>query len=256
MIKLEQLTKAYGDRNVVDQVSLTVKRSELVVLLGTSGCGKTTTLKMINRLIEPTAGSVCIDGVDTSHFERHELRRKIGYVFQQVGLFPHMTITENVGVTLSLLGWSDTRIHKRVAEVLELVELDPEVMRNRYPTTLSGGEQQRVGFARALAAEPSLMLLDEPFGALDPITRDRLQISFSRIKQQLSLTAIFVTHDFTEALVLADRIVVMREGCIVQIGTPRDLITKPIDGFVKRMVSTPIRQAKIVEALLASGGAV
>ncbi len=256
MIKLEQLTKAYGDRNVVDQLSLTVKRSELVVLLGTSGCGKTTTLKMINRLIEPTTGSVCIDGVDISHFERHELRRKIGYVFQQVGLFPHMTITENVGVTLSLLGWSDTRIYKRVTEVLELVELDPGVMRNRYPTTLSGGEQQRVGFARALAAEPSLMLLDEPFGALDPITRDRLQVSFSRIRQQLSLTAIFVTHDFTEALVLADRIVVMREGRIVQIGTPRDLITKPIDGFVKRMVSTPISQAKAVEALLASGGAV
>ena len=251
MIELQQLTKRYGDHVVVDRLSLTADTGELIVLLGTSGCGKTTTLKMINRLVEPTAGRVLIDGHDASELLQHELRRHIGYVFQKIGLFPHMTVAENVGITLSLLGWDAPRIRRRVDELLELVELDPARMRDRRPSALSGGQQQRVGVARALAAEPTVMLLDEPFGSLDPITRDRLQQSFVRIRKQLGVTAIFVTHDLVEALLLGDRIVVMRDGRLVQEGTPRELMVTPINDFVEQMVGTPKRQARFLEGLLA-----
>ena len=193
-------------------LSLEVGEGELLVLLGGSGSGKTTTLKMINRLIEPSGGSVLVDGRDIAELTPHDLRRRIGYAFQQVGLFPHMTVAENVRVTPALLGWPEREIRHRVDELLELVELDPEKTRDRRPDQLSGGQQQRVGVARALAASPRLMLLDEPFGALDPLTRQRLQESFIRIRRALGLTAVFVTHDMVEALVLGDRIAVLQAG--------------------------------------------
>jgi osmoprotectant transport system ATP-binding protein len=252
VIETHELTRRYGQVTAVDRLSLKVDEGELVVLLGGSGSGKTTTLKMVNRLIEPTSGSVLIDGQDASAISPHELRRRIGYVFQRVGLFPHLTVGENVGVTLTLLGWARARIAARVNELLQLVELDPALVRERRPDELSGGEQQRVGVARALAASPRLMLLDEPFGALDPLTRDRLQQSFLRIRRQLGLTAVFVTHDMVEALLVGDRIAVMHGGRLAQIGTPSELLRSPADDYVRQMMSTPRRQAELVEGLLAS----
>jgi osmoprotectant transport system ATP-binding protein len=255
MIETFGLTKRFADVVAVDDLSLHVSEGELLVLLGGSGSGKTTTLKMVNRLIEPTAGHVVIDGQDTRAVDAHELRRRVGYVFQRIGLFPHMTVAENVAVTLTLLGWDRTRIRRRVDELLELVELAPALVRDRRPADLSGGQQQRVGVARALAASPRVMLLDEPFGALDPLTRDRLQQSFLRIRRQLALTAIFVTHDMVEALLVGDRIAVMNEGRLVQIGTPRELLRSPADDYVHRLMETPTRQARIVDTLMEEGGA-
>jgi osmoprotectant transport system ATP-binding protein len=254
VIEIDELTKRFGDVAAVDRLSLTVAEGQLLVLLGGSGSGKTTTLKMINRLVEPTSGRVLVDGEDVGRVEAHSLRRRIGYVFQKIGLFPHMTVAENVAVTPRLLGWSEAQIAARVDELLALVELDPALVRQRRPAALSGGEQQRVGVARALAARPSLMLLDEPFGALDPITRDRLQQSFLRIRRQLDLTAIFVTHDMVEALLLCDRIAVMREGRLVQVGTPRQLLRDPADEYVARLMDTPRRQAERVDALMGEDG--
>ena len=221
-------------------------------MLGGSGCGKTTTLKMINRLVEPTSGTVRLDDTDTATMPPHELRRRIGYVFQRVGLFPHMTVAENVAVTPSLLGWSPARTRARIDELLALVELDPALVRDRRPDELSGGQQQRVGVARALAAGPAVMLLDEPFGALDPLTRERLQESFLRIRRETGLTAVFVTHDMAEALMLGDRIAVMHAGELEQIGTPHDLLTRPASPYVRELMNTPRRQAAAVERL--SGG--
>ena len=254
MIETEDLTKQYGQVRAVDRVSLKVAEGELVVLLGGSGSGKTTTLKMVNRLIEPTSGRVLIDGRDASALAPHELRRQIGYVFQRVGLFPHMSVGENVAVPLTLLGWDRARIAARVDELLGLVELDAALVRDRRPMDLSGGEQQRIGVARALAASPRLMLLDEPFGALDPLTRDRLQQSFLRIRRHLRLTAIFVTHDMVEALVVGDRIAVMHRGRLVQIGTPGELLRAPADDYVRQLMTTPRRQAALVDGLLAANG--
>ena len=253
MIETVGLTKRYGDLVVVDDLSLYVNEGELLVLLGGSGSGKTTTLTMVNRLIEPSAGRVIIDGQDTGALEPHVLRRRVGYVFQRIGLFPHMTVAENIAVTLTLLGWDPMRIRRRVDELLELVELAPALVRERRPAELSGGQQQRVGVARALAASPRVMLLDEPFGALDPLTRDRLQQSFLRIRRQLNLTAIFVTHDMVEALLMGDRIAVMNEGRLVQIGTPRELLRFPANDYVRRLMETPTRQARIVDTLLEDG---
>ncbi len=250
MIETVGLTKRYGDVVAVDNLSLRVDEGELLVLLGGSGSGKTTTLKMVNRLIEPSGGRITIEGQDTATIEAHDLRRRIGYVFQRIGLFPHMTVAENVAVTVTLLGWDRTRVRRRVDELLELVELDPELVRDRSPSELSGGQQQRVGVARALAASPRVMLLDEPFGALDPLTRDRLQQSFLRIRRHLNLTAIFVTHDMVEALLIGDRIAVMHEGRLVQIGTPRELLRSPADDYVRQLMETPTRQARVVDALL------
>lgn len=252
MISLERVSKTYGDVTVVRELSLTVAKGELLVLLGGSGSGKTTTLKMVNRLIEPSSGRVSIDGEDVSSMPGHVLRRRIGYVFQKIGLFPHLTVAENVGISLRLLGRPPERIARRVDALLEMVELDP-ALAARLPAQLSGGQQQRVGVARALAAEPTLMLLDEPFGALDPITRDRLQQSFLRIRRELGLTALFVTHDMVEALLLADRIAVMNEGALVQIGTPRELLAAPADEYVERLLETPRRQASALGALLTGG---
>ena len=251
MIELQALTKVYDGGVVVSELSLTVPRGQLLVLLGGSGSGKTTTLKMINRLIEPTAGAVRIDGTETSTIPGSELRRRVGYVFQQVGLFPHMTVAENVGVTPALLGWSSDRIRVRVDELLTLVELDQSSVRDRYPDELSGGQQQRVGVARALAGDPSILLLDEPFGSLDPLTRQRLQDSLVRIRREVGLTAVFVTHDMVEALLLGDRIAVMNAGRLVQVGTPHELLTSPADGYVRQLMATPRRQAEVVDTLMA-----
>lgn len=249
-IELTGVSKVYDGVRVVDSLDLTVPEGELLVLLGSSGCGKTTTLKMVNRLIEPSAGSIRIGGEPNDAVPAHELRRRIGYVFQRVGLFPHLTLAENIAITPHLLEWDEARIASRVDELLELVELDPAAMRDRMPHELSGGQQQRIGVARALAAEPRLMLLDEPFGALDPLTRDRLQSSFRSIHQRLGIAAIFVTHDMTEALLLGDRIAVMSEGKLLQVGTPAELLRNPGDPFVRELLETPQRQAEAVEALL------
>jgi len=250
MIELEGVTKRYGASTVVDGVSLRVEAGELLVLLGSSGSGKTTTLQMVNRLTEPSEGRILVDGEDVTAVPAHALRRRIGYVFQRLGLFPHMTVEENIAVTPTLLGWDPARIRDRVETLLHLVELAPEAFRHRRPNELSGGQAQRVAVARALAAEPRVMLLDEPFGALDPLTRDRLQRSFTRIRRELGLTAIFVTHDVVEALLLADRIAVMRGGKILQMGTGADLLQRPADDYIAQLMSGPRRQAAAVEALL------
>lgn len=253
MIELLALTKRYDGVVAVNELSLIIPSGQLLVLLGGSGSGKTTTLKMINRLIEPTAGTVRIDGTDTSTIPAPELRRRVGYVFQQVGLFPHMTVAENVGVTPSLLGWAPDRIEARVDELLTLVELEQGSVHDRYPDELSGGQQQRVGVARALAGDPSILLLDEPFGSLDPLTRQRLQDSLVRIRREVGLTAVFVTHDMVEALILGDRIAVMNGGRLVQVGTPHELLTSPADDYVRQLMATPRRQAEVVDALMARG---
>ena len=255
MIELSDVTKRYGEAVVVDHVSLRVAEGEVLVLLGGSGSGKTTTLKMVNRLVEPTSGRIRVAGEDVGDVVPHELRRRIGYVFQALGLFPHLTVAENVGQTPRLLGWDEGRIRARVDSLLELVELDPSVMARRFPHELSGGQAQRVAVARALAAEPPVLLLDEPFGALDPITRERLQVSFDRIRKKLGFTAIFVTHDMVEAMTLGDRVAVMKDGALLQIGSVSELARDPADPYVKELVSAPLRQAALVTAKLRGGEA-
>jgi osmoprotectant transport system ATP-binding protein len=250
VIELREVTRRYADAPAVDRLSLRVEAGETLVLLGASGCGKTTTLKMINRLVEPSSGSVLIDGVDAASLAPYALRRRIGYAFQAVGLFPHMSVAENVGVTPRLLGWPAPRIRERVDALLRRVELPPDEYRRRMPNELSGGQQQRVGIARALAAEPELLLLDEPFGALDPLTRDRLQRWFQDLRAELGLTTVFVTHDMVEALLLGDRVAVLREGRLIQVGTPRQLLREPADDQVAELLSSPRRQTQVLEGLL------
>jgi len=250
VIELERVSKRYGDVVAVDDLSLRVADGELLVLLGGSGCGKTTTLKMVNRLIEPSGGRIAIGGRDTSGVPGPELRRRIGYCFQQVGLFPHLSVADNVGVTPQLLGWDAARVRARVDELLELVDLPPDRYRDRVPAALSGGQQQRVGLARALAASPEVLLMDEPFGALDPLTRDLLQERFQEIRHRLGITTLFVTHDVAEALRLGDRIAVLDVGRLVQLGTPRELLLAPASEAVARLMDTPRRQAEQLEALL------
>lgn len=251
MIVLDNVCKSYDGSGTysVRDVSLKVPTGSLLVLLGGSGCGKTTTLKMINRLIEPTSGRIEIDGRDVRAIDPVELRRSIGYVFQGVGLFPHLPIADNVGMVPRLLGWSRERIAARVDELLAIVHLPPEQYRDRYPRQLSGGQQQRVGFARALAAGPRVMLLDEPFGALDPLTRDDLRDEFLNLRRRLGLTAVMVTHDMTEALLSADLIAVMNGGRLLRIGSPRELLNDPGDPFVAALMASPKRQADRLEAL-------
>ena len=237
-IRLEELTKLYPDTETpaVDRISLTIEPGEFVVLLGPSGCGKTTLLKMINRIYEPTGGKIWIDNTEVHDMPAPQLRRHIGYVIQQTGLFPHMRVQDNVATVPKLLKWAKKRTNQRVEELLDLVGLPPDSYARRYPTQLSGGEQQRVGLARALAAEPTTMLMDEPFGALDAITRTRLQDELKRIHRQFSQTVLFVTHDIDEAVRLADRIVVMREGKVEQFATPLDVVSHPANSFVSDLV--------------------
>jgi osmoprotectant transport system ATP-binding protein len=227
-----------------------VEVGEFAVLVGPSGCGKSTALSLINRLNEPSAGVVRIEGQDASRLDAVALRRRIGFVFQGIGLFPHLTVAENIGMAPRLLGWQRGDIETRVKELLDLVRLPPARYAARLPDALSGGEQQRVGLARALAALPKIMLMDEPFGALDPLVRDEIASEYRTIHDRLGLTTVLVTHDITEALLLADTIAVMRDGEIVQSGSPRALIAAPRDDFVRRMIEAPRRQAsRLAEAL-------
>jgi len=238
-IKLIDVTKTYPGMttNAVDAISMEIDAGEIVVLVGPSGCGKTTTMRMINRLIEPTSGQILIGDDDVLGLNEVELRRRIGYVIQQIGLFPHLTIAANIALVPRLLKWDKKRIAERVDELLALVGLEPEDFRDRYPRQLSGGQQQRIGVARALAADPPLMLMDEPFGAVDPITRERLQNEFLALQEQLKKTIVFVTHDFDEAVKMGDRIAVLRVGShIAQFATPEEILRTPADDFVAGFV--------------------
>lgn len=254
MIVLENVSKSFdgGVRYSVHGVSLHVPRGKLLALLGGSGCGKTTTLKMINRLIDPTSGRIVVDGHDVRQSDPVQLRRSIGYVFQGSGLFPHMTVAENIAVVPKLLKWPKERIQARVDELLTLVKLPAEEYRARLPRQLSGGQQQRVGFARALAVGPRVMLLDEPFGALDPVTRDELREEFLTLRRRLGLTAVMVTHDMIEALLSADLIAVMNAGRLLQVGTPQELLAHPADEFVAALMASPKHQTEQLEALAAA----
>ena len=240
VVTLEHVSKRYGPAGgpeAVSDLSLNIPAGEICVLVGPSGCGKTTTMKMINRLIEPTSGRILIDGDDVMGLPPVELRRRIGYVIQQVGLFPHLTVAENVAVVPRLLRWPEARVRDRVEELLQLVRLEPGSYRDRYPAALSGGERQRVGVARALAADPPLMLMDEPFGAVDPILRDRLQNEFLRLQAQVRKTIVFVTHDVDEAIKMADRIAILqRGGVLAQYDTPDAILAAPASDFVAHFV--------------------
>ena len=238
MIRLDGVTKRYANGTVaVHELTLEVGAGEVCVLVGPSGCGKTTTMRMINRLIEPSGGRIFVGDDDVMEIDPVELRRRIGYVIQQIGLFPHQSIGTNIGTVPRLLGWPKEKIRTRVDELLHLVGLDPEEFRDRYPSQLSGGQRQRVGVARALGADPPVLLMDEPFGAIDPINRDRLQDEFLRLQSEVRKTVVFVTHDIEEAVKLGDRIAIMREGgYLAQYDTPSEILGHPADAFVAGFV--------------------
>ena len=240
MIEIRGLVKQFpgAAHPAVDQLTLTVPEGEVCVLIGPSGCGKTTTMRIINRLVEPDAGSVIVAGRDVMQTDPVSLRRSIGYVIQQVGLFPHWSIADNIATVPKLLGWDAARIASRVDELLDLIGMDPATFRSRFPRELSGGQKQRVGVARALAADPPVMLMDEPFGAIDPITRARLQDEFLRILRGLKKTIVFVTHDIDEALKMGDRIAILRDGALVQYATPEAILARPANPFVESFVGT------------------
>ena len=265
-ITLDSVSKIYPGQQApaVEDFSMSVRPGELVMFVGPSGCGKTTTMKMINRIIEPSSGSIAIDGRDVLSLDPNELRRHIGYVIQQIGLFPHMTIAENIAVVPRLLGWSKQKTADRIDELLTTVQLDPGTFAARYPKQLSGGQQQRVGVARALAADPPVMLMDEPFGATDPITREKLQAEFLRLQESIGKTIIFVTHDFDEAIRLGDRIAVLSDRSqIEQFDTPASILSNPANDYVssfigqgaalKRLALIPITDARLKAATGASG---
>lgn len=236
LLKLENVSKVYkGGKKAVNGIHLDIAKGEFICFIGPSGCGKTTTMKMINRLIEPTSGSIYIDGENIMTQDAVKLRRKIGYVIQQIGLFPHMTIQENISLVPKLLKWPQDKRKERARDLLKLVDMGPEYL-ERYPHELSGGQQQRIGVLRALAAGPPLILMDEPFGALDPITRDTLQEEFKKLQKTLNKTIVFVTHDMDEAIKLADRIVILKDGEIVQVGTPDDILRYPANDFVEDFI--------------------
>ncbi len=236
MIEIDSVTKRYGERRVVDHLSLSVPAGDFCVLLGSSGCGKSTTLRMINRLIAVDSGSIRVAGEDIRSVPAEALRRRIGYAIQSIGLFPHWTVEDNIATVPRLLKWQQSRLHDRVTELLELFRLGPETYRGKYPHQLSGGEQQRVGVARALAADPELLLMDEPFAAVDPITRDALQAELARIHRETIKTIVFVTHDIEEALRLATQIAVMHEGRIEQLAPPLEILEHPASDFVSDFV--------------------
>lgn len=236
MIEIRNLTKIYDGTAAVDDVSLTVERGQIAALVGTSGSGKTTLLRMINRLVEPTSGQVLIDGQGTHALPGYLLRRRIGYAIQGHGLFPHRTVGQNIATVPRLLGWTAGQIRERVDELLSLFQLEPDAFRDRMPHELSGGQQQRVGVARALAAKPDLLLMDEPFGALDPVIRAKAQDDLRQIQRQLGTTLILVTHDMEEAVSLGDRIAVMDKGRLVQYAPPAEILTAPATPFVRDLI--------------------
>ena len=238
MIRLDHVTKNYegSDRHAVDSLDLEIETGTTVAMIGPSGCGKTTTMRMINRLETPTVGRVLVNGRDIAETDEKQLRRSIGYVIQQVGLFPHMTIERNIATVPRLLGWDKAKTDRRIDELLDLVSLDPAVMRKRLPHELSGGQRQRVGFARALAADPAIMLMDEPFGAIDPITRVKLQDEFRQILKKVSKTVVIVTHDLDEAIKMGDRIAIMRDGRLLQYDTPEAVLARPANDFVENFL--------------------
>jgi osmoprotectant transport system ATP-binding protein len=255
-VDLVELSKVYKGTTEasVDGISMSIPKGQLVALLGPSGCGKTTTMRIINRMIEPDSGTVMVAGRNIMDVDRVELRRSIGYVIQQIGLFPHWTIADNVATVPRLLKWDEARVARRVDELLALVGMDPATYRDRFPRALSGGQRQRVGVARALAADPPVMLMDEPFGAIDPITRAHLQSEFLKILQGLKKTIVFVTHDIDEALRMGDRIAILRDGALVQFGTPETILAQPADAFVEAFVGTDraLKRLALVTARAAS----
>jgi len=250
-ISFERVAVAYEGQGAVAGVSLAVPAGEFVAVVGPSGAGKTTLLRLINRLAEASAGVVRVEGEDVRATDPVALRRRLGYVFQNVGLFPHMTVAENIAITPRLLGWDEPRRAARVDELIDLVRLDRARHRDRFPHQLSGGERQRVGVARALAARPSIVLMDEPFGALDPLTRDAIGRDFRGLHETLGLTTVLITHDMLEAVLLADRIVVMRGGAVIADGPPRALMGEDADPYVRELMQTPRRQAERLNALVA-----
>ena len=256
MITFDRVVKRYANSVAVDHLSLEIKSGETVILVGPSGCGKTTSLKMINRLVEPTEGAILIDDRDTRTYDVNDLRRSIGYVIQQVGLFPHQTVAENIATVPRLLGWTKPRIAARVEELLELIALPPAEYARRLPSELSGGERQRVGVARALGADPNILLMDEPFGAIDPIARERLQNELLRLQSVVRKTIVFVTHDIDEAVKLGDRVALLsRGGVLEQFATPEELLANPqsefVTGFlgegplVRRLALIPISEVSL-----------
>ncbi|MEK7016688.1 MULTISPECIES: ABC transporter ATP-binding protein [Bacillus] len=254
MIQFNHVSKSYEDgTKAVDSLHLEIKKGEFFVLIGPSGCGKTTTMKMINRLIETTEGSILIDGKDIQQYNINELRWNIGYVLQQIALFPHMTIAENIAVVPEMRKWSKEKIKTRVDELLHMVGLEPDVYRDRMPDELSGGQKQRVGVVRALAANPKIVLMDEPFSALDPLSREQLQQDIVQLQKKIQKTIVFVTHDMQEALSLGDRICVMKEGKVVQLDTPEGIIHNPKNEFVEEFIGNrgrPWYEGKSIEEVL------
>ncbi|HDR6317008.1 glycine/betaine ABC transporter ATP-binding protein [Bacillus cereus] len=254
MIQFNHVSKAYEDgTKAVDSLHLEINKGEFFVLIGPSGCGKTTTMKMINRLIETTEGSILIDGKDIQQYNINELRWNIGYVLQQIALFPHMTIAENIAVVPEMRKWSKEKTKARVDELLQMVGLDPDVYRDRMPDELSGGQKQRVGVVRALAANPKIVLMDEPFSALDPLSREQLQKDIVQLQKKIQKTIVFVTHDMQEALSLGDRICIMKEGKVVQLDTPEGIIHNPKNEFVEEFIGNrgrPWYEGKSIEDVL------
>jgi osmoprotectant transport system ATP-binding protein len=246
MIAIEGLTKVYGSEVAVDDVSMIVEAGDLTVVVGASGAGKSTLMRMVNRLIEPTAGRVLIDGEDAAGLPVHELRRRIGYAIQNHGLFPHRTVAQNIATVPTLLGWDRRRIAARVEDLLRLFQLDPATFARRFPHELSGGQQQRVGVARALAAEPKLLLMDEPFGALDPLVRAKAQDDLKAIQRQLSTTIILVTHDMEEAIRLGDRIAVMDAGKLIQYAPPAEILVHPATPFIGALIGIGDRPFRLL----------
>ncbi len=257
MIRLEQVSKVFhgSAEAAVDHVTMEVPKGEICVLLGPSGCGKTTTLKMVNRLIEPSSGTITIDGRDTKSVDAVELRRGIGYVIQQIGLFPNKTVEENICVVPDMLGWDRAKSRARAAELLEMAALKPEAFLKRYPKELSGGQQQRIGVLRAIAADPPILLMDEPFGAIDPINREAIQDEFLKMQARLRKTIMFVSHDIDEAVKMGDRIAIFRAGRLVQYDTPDNILAHPGDGFVADFVGNDrtlkrLRLIRVAEAMM------
>ena len=243
MVIFKNVTKSYGSSTVISNLNLEIPQGKFTVLIGPSGCGKTTTLKMINRLIDPTEGSISLNGKQITEMNPVDLRRQIGYVIQQIGLFPNMTIAQNIEVVPKLLNWTKVKRNERTIELLQMVDMDPVQYKDRYPSELSGGQQQRIGVLRALAVSPSLILMDEPFGALDPITREALQDEIKRLQTSLGVTIVFVTHDIDEAVKLADVIVLMKDGKIIQQDSPERLLSSPANDYVKEFIGKKRFQA-------------